>query len=676
MNYQNHDQLERIKRDIPLMDYLEKAPKGARYQYKCPYCGSGDGPNGTGALTVYPETNTFTCFACNKSGDILDLFQEINQETFKESYKRACNILGERPEMPLESPTTSESDKMDKYTTETENAPKQVKNALKIDFSQEQRNFIMDNEPQAYLLSRGINIDTALTGNVGYNAFLDPSGKGHPGAFLEFPNTNGGILTRAIRPDVKPEYSKQIMGNDGLYISCGNMWEQWAYSDTGKLEPVYIVEAPIDALSIQEMGYVSIALSGASKYTKLLEFLDRKPLANKFIVASMDNDATGEKYNKLLCQALKDKGIKNQAFNWTGIEQKDVNELLTSNKELLAERLKDASIFRNKDNVKDYLEYFYLNEIEKNHAQKVIYTGFPKLDRELNGLHKGLYVIGAISSLGKTTLVHQIADNIASQGTEVLYFSLEQSRGELVSKSINRTWHQENGANEHVTGTRILNMDAPINYKETVKKYLDHVQGHLNVIEGNFNLDYMTLRQQVETFVNEDESHQNAVIIVDYLQILQYDRKSKKTMTDKERLDNVISGLKTLSRDLGVTVIAIASLNRANYLLPVALESFKESGAIEYTADVIIGLQLEIITSEDFVKTKTLTEQREKVNGALSQTPRRITLACLKNRYGKSSFDMSLNYWTKEDRLTESDKPTKKETREARQDLYKDIPIH
>ncbi len=51
-------------------------------------------------------------------------------------------------------------------------------------------------------------------------------------------------------------------------------------------------------------------------------------------------------------------------------------------------------------------------------------------------LYPGLYVLGAISSLGKTTFCGQMADQLAFVGEHVLYFSLEQTRLELVTKGL------------------------------------------------------------------------------------------------------------------------------------------------------------------------------------------------------------------------------------------------
>ena len=70
-------------------------------------------------------------------------------------------------------------------------------------------------------------------------------------------------------------------------------------------------------------------------------------------------------------------------------------------------------------------------------------TGFEKLDEKAGGLYAGLYVLAALSSLGKTTFALQIADQLAEQGADVLFFSLEQSTLEMVTKSIARQTAQD-----------------------------------------------------------------------------------------------------------------------------------------------------------------------------------------------------------------------------------------
>jgi replicative DNA helicase len=78
--------------------------------------------------------------------------------------------------------------------------------------------------------------------------------------------------------------------------------------------------------------------------------------------------------------------------------------------------------------------------------------------------------------------------------------------------------------------------------------------------------------------------------MIDYLQIL---KPADPRASDKQNTDWAVSELKRISREHKIPVLAISSLNRENYHMPINLTSFKESGAIEYSSDVLIGLQVE-----------------------------------------------------------------------------------
>lgn len=70
-------------------------------------------------------------------------------------------------------------------------------------------------------------------------------------------------------------------------------------------------------------------------------------------------------------------------------------------------------------------------------------TGFKTLDEVIDGgLYPGLYVLGAPSSAGKTTFCIQLCDGMARRGERVLFFSLEMSREEIVSKSVSRLTYE------------------------------------------------------------------------------------------------------------------------------------------------------------------------------------------------------------------------------------------
>lgn len=71
--------------------------------------------------------------------------------------------------------------------------------------------------------------------------------------------------------------------------------------------------------------------------------------------------------------------------------------------------------------------------------KKKISTGFESIDAVLNGgLAPGLHAIAAGSSMGKSTLVMQIAEHMSAMGAGVVVFSQEMDRINLTAKAVSR----------------------------------------------------------------------------------------------------------------------------------------------------------------------------------------------------------------------------------------------
>lgn len=291
-------------------------------------------------------------------------------------------------------------------------------------------------------------------------------------------------------------------------------------------------------------------------------------------------------------------------------------------------------------------------------------TGYANLDAE-QYFYPGLYAIGAISSLGKTTFVHQLADQIAINGTPVLYFSLEQSAFELFTKSISRRINLHADSDPSYNRYTSLDIRRGIAGQreviEQINAYISDVDGKLFVVECNFAATIEDIIRNVDDFINTYQM--TPVIIIDYLQIIAPSTINGKILTDpRMSVDHTLHSLKSYQSLHNLTVIAICSLNRANYLTTVDFEAFKESGAIEYTADVVWGMQLSILSDPSFYyktiqsaggKTSTVettpAERREKQNEAKSADIRKIELVALKNRYGKTRYSVEFEYEPKYD---------------------------
>lgn len=325
----------------------------------------------------------------------------------------------------------------------------------------------------------------------------------------------------------------------------------------------------------------------------------------------INSDVLGEKMNIKNLDDLKN--IKSK-----DIEEKEEIKLLNG-----------ADIF---DNCKTEI----LNNYKKG-GYKAISTGFKEFDYNLGGgLYNGLYVIGATSSLGKTTLVHQIADNIIEK-QPVLFISLEMSKEELISKSMVREAYLNN-KNWNVGSRKLLNGNFN-NDELEIFKNLENKYSNMFILEGNFSVNIDYIKKILNDFI---KTYKKApVLIIDYLQIIP---PSNIRMTEKQNVDYNISELKRISRDYKTPVIAISSINRMSYIEEISFESFKESGSIEFGADVIIGLQLRILSDDSFKSTTDKSEKQRLCNDERSANNRHLTLKILKNRYGVSTSKIGFDY--------------------------------
>lgn len=311
------------------------------------------------------------------------------------------------------------------------------------------------------------------------------------------------------------------------------------------------------------------------------------------------------------------------------------------------------------DSVSHYLTAAFdqdINDFQKYRDRK---TGLFNLDDQIGSLYPGLYVVGAISSLGKTTFIHQIGDNLAAAGEHVLFFSLEQSRLEMTLKSISRetAYIAMKGyqMTPNATGGILRNIDlsqrgavSAISIRrgsrgnmitQARQQYAAKVGDRLNVIECNFNTSVEAISDYITRYMKQNNV--KPVVIVDYLQIVP---ASDPRMDERRKTDHIIRGLKKLQADNDLLIFVVSALNRSNYLAPIDFESFKESGGIEYTADVVWGLQLSAIHGAVFDSDKKIKEKRETIRRAKAAIPRSVELVCLKNRYGVSSYSCLFDY--------------------------------
>ena len=341
------------------------------------------------------------------------------------------------------------------------------------------------------------------------------------------------------------------------------------------------------------------------------------------------------------------------ALHWSdyrkACERPDLDGAAEALREGSATQQKPAEENTRPDSVLTYINTRMDEDITK-FAQE-IKTGFAEFDREAGGLYPGLYTIGAVSSLGKTSFCLQLADQIAAGGHDVLFFSMEQTRLELVSKSIVRTIAKKD-ITTTLTSLKLRRGYLPQPALDAAREYCESVGDRLSIIEGIFNCDINYISNYIRDYIKLND--RRPVVFIDYLQILQPTEDAQRRPNDtKATIDAAVRELKIMSHELRIPVIVISSLNRANYLLPIDFESFKESGLIEYSSDVIFGLQFRCLHDPEFEKIKTITEKRDRISREKNSTPRKLELVALKNRYGRPSFCCGFDYFPSVDLFRE-----------------------
>lgn len=294
----------------------------------------------------------------------------------------------------------------------------------------------------------------------------------------------------------------------------------------------------------------------------------------------------------------------------------------------------------------NYINNRFLPDIQVFRGYNDRMTGYSNLDA-VQALYPGLYVLGAISSLGKTTFMGQMADQIASTGTPVLFFSLEQSALELYSKSISRKIYQHSLSDPSYQTFSSIDIrrgkaDGTRELQEQMNDYVQTVKDNLWVIECNFVVTVEEIIGNVTQFIQQFGI--KPVVFIDYLQIIAPSTINGRLLDGRAAIDHAVHTLKSFQSLNQMTIFAICSLNRQNYMVPIDFEAFKESGGIEYTADCVWGLQLQCIHDDIFNKDGKIKEKREKIKEAKAKIPRQIELVVLKNRYGRTSYSLQFEY--------------------------------
>ena len=565
------------------------------------------------SMSYYDKGNLVKCFSCGATYDLFDLIGiDYGLHEFKAQKAQAEALyptgIIDKPLFANQAyPTTNTKNKSKAEAAMQSTNDNTASTTPAID----PESFYQHIHQTTYFQDRGISQEVIDRFKLGY----DPSTKQ-----VIMPVKGEFYIRRSTDP--------MAQNKDRYRLPAGIKKELFNAEALSQKKPVFITEGIIDALSIITAGHEALALPAATDINLLKDEIKKRIEAQSLpeLILCLDNDEAGQKAAHELSEYLKNENLPHSAAIIPK-EYKDANGYLKASKSAFKGFLSDA--IEGEDNTS--LSFHVLSIQNANNLDFYIPTGFDKLDSSLDrGLYEGLIVLGAIPSLGKTTFALQMALQMAEAGNHVYFYSLEQSARELTIKLLS------NKMSKPIADIRRIALSFCKNQNISEQDYNEFVKASDSLHKLN-NFRIIERCRSAEAIAKDVQRRyyrtgEQAMIIIDYLQILE---TPGARLTDKQAVDQNITALKRLSADFHVPVMAISNLNRENYDKDITMKAFKESGGIEYSTDVLLGMQFTAMReNKDNIDLDDLKEAN----------PRKVQIKILKNRNGQAGGWINFDY--------------------------------
>ncbi|MFY9227715.1 MAG: replicative DNA helicase [Candidatus Microsaccharimonas sp.] len=307
--------------------------------------------------------------------------------------------------------------------------------------------------------------------------------------------------------------------------------------------------------------------------------------------------AHAEAYAELVGQkAIRRRLIKASAdISELGFDEETSTQELLERAEAQLFSVSDQSLKQDLVSIESILTESFdrMEELHRNKGSlRGVRTGYRDLDNMTAGLQRSdLIILAARPAMGKTTLVTNLAYNVATIAKQsVLFFSLEMSKEQLVDRML-----------ADASGVDAWNIRTGNLSDEDFSK-LSEAMGEMAeapiFIDDTPGVSVLEMRTKARRAAHEQPL---GLIIIDYLQLMQGSGRNDGNRV--QEVSEISRGLKLIARELNVPVIALSQLSRSvesrNPQVP-QLSDLRESGSIEQDADIVM-----FIYREDYYNPET-----------------------------------------------------------------------
>lgn len=336
---------------------------------------------------------------------------------------------------------------------------------------------------------------------------------------------------------------------------------------------------------------------------KINEDDEIKSLLNAMIIKYYNQNI--KEYNQIFLEQEAQKFIQeSRVYEAMALSQADIE---AENYSAIVDRMKNAvNVNFDKDlgiSIRDVDKVFDLLNKEQTAA---ISTGIPKLDYVLDGgfHNQEIYVLGGVSSVGKSLILGCFAVSAFIEGKKVLVYTFETGKARLAAR-----YYSNIAGRKLDASAKLENSNEEAEYKKDLENKLGTFSGNIIIKEYPANA---VSSNDLLSHLNDLEMYDNwkpDLIVVDYLLIMNTNDRRLDPSNSYKYYKTITEELRNIAKEYDVPILSAVQINREGMgdgggsKAITTSKNISESAGIFHTVDVFITINQ---TAKDKEKSKLM----------------------------------------------------------------------